>query len=252
MKFIFPILITVSIFLFSCTNAPVKNSTNSIKDKYFLDIQNNSYKIKIKEVDRDKLKGFTASHLTNPYLEIHAECISLGALIDLLMDGDENSLILKDQDFYTKFYSVLIEQNASGNQNDSIIKDDIFKAYNLIKETKIFNVDTVLISIKRQPKSLEKLDRPSLDALKINYHFYQDSVDFENFNLEEKLMRSKYTDYKNLVLVIESPVTCKIGLVENEWTTKQTKLGYEFEYVSNTKRIQREKVLIRRNYLVKN
>ena len=243
-------LSTIFIFLLSCKNDSIQTDTKLKQDEYLLNIENDNYRIKLKEIDKNRLTNLNASHSTNPFLAIRAVSISVGSLLNILANVDKDSLILEGVDFNERYFNVLVEQHIPNNKNDSIIKGKIFKALNLVLEYKTYNVDTVYISLKNQPNLMKNTNRYISDSLKIKYSFSQDSIKFEDFNLDNKLSKSNIENLNVIMLIIESSENSNIGLIKNDNGSMKTNLGYEFEYISKSNTIQIQKPSVRRKSLV--
>jgi hypothetical protein len=101
MKIKLLVFLSISVLFTGCMNnsqSGVHDAIQSNSDKYVLDFENDSCKIKINHINKSDL---SRCYVKEPFLRINAECISLKEFISLIKDIDKTSIVLEDKDLKT-------------------------------------------------------------------------------------------------------------------------------------------------------
>ncbi len=239
-------------FLFSNCN---KKSTTETSDlytntsKYVLNLETDSYKVVINKVDKRNFENYRNSHHSEPFLGMKAECISLKELLSIIKDIQVNSIILDNKSLENQFYSVQVTQKTISNIQDSTIKSDIVESLNVIIEKKSFNIDTLMVSIDNKRKFLKHANNTVSDTIISQSRLSQDSIIFENYNLEKILASLSKEFDKTLSLSVEEPQKIDFKLAKSDWNSIKEKMKADLGLAFNINTTQVEKYTVRKDNL---
>lgn len=247
MKFKLLVLFSICLVFYQCKNKSqtvFSDNTKSNSTKYVLNIGNDSCKIKIKEVDRSKRSNFSNSYTREPRFEIRANCISLRQLIGIIKNVDTSLIISNSKDLDNQFYSVFINQKTTTDNQDSSIKNDIMKAFDLKIQKKYFSIDTTIISMNDQTKYKRFSNNEISDTVYSKYRISKDSIEFENSDLDNIVVHLK--EIYNKVLILNTSVAQRIDykIKRDDWESVKDKLESDLGIHFKTHVTQIEKYLI--------
>lgn len=245
MKFRLFILFAVCITLYNCKNKPSETIQNHI-----LEYENECYKVKITEVNKNDFASFKNSYHNEPFLGIKAECISLKELLGIIKKVDTSAIVLNTKDFKNKYYSAYIDQKLMNRSQETIITSSIIEALKIQVEKRFFKIDTVTTSINNKAKYLKhihQIDRKIGDTIKTEYSYSHNLKIFKNYKLEDILSVLNKEFDNHLVLKNKESKRINIELKGRDWnSTKaelESNLGLTF-YTLNSS--QKEKYLVKK------
>lgn len=255
MKFKLLVLFSICLTFYQCKNGsqPVlSNNINTDSIKYVLNIENDSCKIEIKEIDKSKLFNLSNGYSYEPRLDVRADCLSLKELVGIIRNIDTSIIITNSQGLKNKFYSVLIKQNTRTNQHDSMIINDIIKAFDINIEKKIFSIDTTFISMNDLTKYKKYSSITIGDTVFSKYRISEDLIEFENTGLDGIV--AHLSKIFNKALILDTKVSQRIDykIRRNDWESIKDKLESDLGIHFNTQVTQIEKYVINdQSYVLK-
>jgi len=208
--------------------------------------ENDSCKISIKEVNIRNISNITNSYTIKPFFTMHSECISLNELLRILKDIDTTSIILYSNDLENKYYSVIVDQKVNDARQDSLIKSKIIDALSIKIEKKLYNIDTIMITVSDRKKFVKHINttisKKNLSKARIS----QDSMIFENYELD-KIIALMSEVYDN-VPIRASKETRRINLKlkRADWNILKENLKSELGLAFNTVTYQKLNYIVKR------
>lgn len=240
-------LMMICLLLMNCKNKLVTKETSDtypIPLKNVLNIETDSCKVIIKEVDKSNFSSYTNSHHCEPFLGMKAECISLKELLGIIKDIDVNSIILENKSLENQYYGVVVDQQMISSLQDSMIKNKIIESLNLNIKKKTFYIDTVMVSVGNKRKFLKFANTIVSDTIRSQSSLSQDSIIFENYNLEKILAFLSREFDKTLFLCVEEHQRINIRLRKGDWYSTKAKLESDLGLAFNIKTTQEEKFIV--------
>ena len=253
MKFNFHALMMICLLITNCKNKTTTTKTDDtspIPAQTVLSIETDSFKVIIKEVDKSNHPSYLNSQHSEPFLGMKAECISLKELLGIIKGIELNSIILEDKSLENQYYSVLVNQNVINSQQDSIVKYKIFESLNLGIKKKVFNIDTVIVTVDNKRKFLKYANNTVSDTIRSQSMLSQDSLIFENYNLEKILATLSKEFNKTLFLNVEEPQRINIKLRKSDWNSTKAKLEFDLGLAFSVETTQEEKYIVSKNALI--
>ncbi len=250
MKLNFLALLMICFLFTNCKNKSETSETINISPiEYVLNFENDSCKLVIKEVNKSNFSSYKNSHQSAPFLEMKADCISLKELLGIIKGIEVNSIIFNNKSFENQYYSVFIDQKVISDLQDSIIKSNIIESLNVVIEKETFNIDTLMVSVDNRVKFLKYANTTISDTIRSQSRLSQDSIIFENYNLERILaFLSKEFD-KTLCLSVEEPQRLNIKISKSDWNSTKIKLESDLGLDFNIERTHDEKYTVRKDNL---
>ncbi len=253
MKLIFLALMIVCLLFNNCKSKSTKTEKSDLAvnpPKYVLSLETDSCKVIIKEVNQSNFQSYKNSHYSEPFFGMNAECISLKDLLGIIKDIEVNSIIFENKNLENQYYGVLVDQKVMSSQQDSMIKSNIIESLKINIEKKTFNIDTVMVSVGNKRKFLKYANTIVSDTIRSQSILSQDSMIFENYNLEKILTSLSKEFNKTLSLCVEEPQRINIKLRKSDWNSTKAKLESELGLAFNIKTTQEEKYIVRTDNLV--
>lgn len=247
MKFKLLVLFSICLVFYQCKNKPqtvLSDNTESNSIRYVLNIENDSCKIEIKEVDKSKRSNFSNGYNREPRFGVRADCLSLKELVGIIKDIDTSLIISNSKDLDNQFYSVLIKQKTTTDNQDSTIKNDIIKAFDLNIQKKIFSIDTTIISMNDQTKYTKFYNKEISDTVSSKYRISEDLIEFENSDLNNIVVHLR--EIYNKVLILDTRVSQRIDykIKRDNWESIKDKLESDLGIHFKTHVTQIEKYII--------
>jgi hypothetical protein len=243
MKFRLFILFAVCTTLYNCKNKP----SNTIQN-HILEYENECYKVKITEVNKNDLTSFKNMYHNEPFLGIKAECISLKELLGIIKNVDTSAIVLKNKDFKNKYYSAFIDQKLRNKSQESIIANSLIDAFKIEVYKSFFEIDTVITSINNKAKYLKhihQIDRKIGDTIKTEYRCSNNLKIFKNYKLEDILSVLNKEFDNHIVLKNKESKRINIELKGRDWNSTKAELESNLGLTFNTlNSSQKEKYLV--------
>jgi len=232
------------------TKALVHDDTESNTFNYRFNYENDSCKINIKEVNISNICNFTNRYTNEPFLTMHSDCISLEELLCILKDIDKTSIILDSKDLENKYYSVIVDQKVNNARQDSMIKSKIIDALSIKIEKKIYNIDTIMITVSDRKKFVKHTNTTISDTILSKARISQDSMIFENYELE-KILALISEEYDN-ALILASKETRRINLKlkKTDWNILKENLKSDLGLALKTVTYQKLNYIVKRKSLI--
>ncbi|MCW3806331.1 hypothetical protein [Plebeiibacterium marinum] len=221
-------------------------------NKYVLDFENDSCKVTIKEVNKKDFASFKNSYCSEPFLGMKADCISLKQLLSIIKKTDSTSILIDNDEFNHPYYSAFIDQKVICKMQDTLIKKKIIDALLITIEKKLFTIDTIMVTVNDKEKYTRFSNMVISDTIVSKSIVSQDSVIFENFELE-KILTHLGGDF-NKVLKLDSKEIQRIDLKlkRSDWDTTREKLETDLGLAFNTKSASKEKYIVKSLSMIKN
>lgn len=235
------------LLLTSCKNklaTKEASDTSPIPLKYVLNLETDSCNVIIKEVDKSNFSNYTNIYKSEPFLGLKAECISLKELLVIIKDIDVNSIIFENKSLENQYYGVVVDQKVISSLQESMIKNKILESLNLNIKKKTFSIDTVMVSVVNKRKFLKFANTTVSDTIRSQSSLSQDSIIFENYNLEKILAFLSREFDKTLFLCVEEPQRINIRLRKSDWYSTKAKLESDLGLAFNIKTTQEEKFIV--------
>jgi hypothetical protein len=243
MKFRVFILFAVCTIFYNCKNKP-----SDIIQNHILEYENECYKVKITEVNKNDFTSFKNSYHKEPFFGIKAECISLKELLGIIKRVDTSAIVLNNKDFKNKYYSTFIDQKLRNKSQESIITNSIIEALNIQVEKSFFEIDTVTTSITNKIKYLKhihQIDRKIGGTIRTEYRCSNNLKIFKNYKLEDILSVLNKEFDNHLVLKNKESERINIELKGSDWNSTKAELESNLGLTFNTlNSSQKEKYLV--------
>jgi hypothetical protein len=124
-----------------------------------------------------------------------------------------------------------------------MIECKIFDALSIEINKKTFNIETSMVTVHDKEKYAKHSQIKASDTLEIKLCTWEDSVSFENFELE-KILAFLGEEYNRVFIISEETPRINFKLKKGDWNLTEEKLEADLGLALDTKTVQEERYVL--------